>query len=42
MTGDDFGIRAEVRWCSPIGEGWYVSGHEFVHLMLEEVPTRIF
>jgi hypothetical protein len=23
-------VKAEVRWCQPFGEGWYVSGWRFI------------
>ena len=25
-----FRLQAEITWCAPLGEGWYVSGAQFV------------
>jgi hypothetical protein len=29
VTCDDIGVRTHITWCSPIGDGWYVSGGRF-------------
>ena len=29
----DVRIRAEIVWCQPCGEGWYVSGARFIEVM---------
>ena len=39
-TGHELDICAELRWCAPASEGWYVSGGRFVRLLLEEAPHR--
>ena len=39
--GHDLDISAEVRWCAPASEEWYVSGGRFVRLLLEEAPDRL-
>jgi len=40
-AGDQLDISTEIRWCSAVGEGWYVSGGRFSTLLFEEVPVRL-
>jgi hypothetical protein len=36
---DMLDLRLDIRWCKPVGAGWYTSGGEFVSLHLEELPA---
>ena len=31
LKGKDVLVRAELRWCEPYGEGWFVSGWSFLN-----------
>ncbi len=30
LKGKDVAVRAELRWCQPYGEGWFLSGWSFL------------
>jgi len=30
MHGDAAQVRAELRWCEPFGDGWYLTGWKFL------------
>jgi hypothetical protein len=34
-------ISTEIRWCDPVGQGWYLSGGRFATVLLDDVPARL-
>ncbi|MFK7767569.1 MAG: PilZ domain-containing protein [Mariniblastus sp.] len=32
LSNNDTSILSECRWCKPYGEGWYISGWQFINL----------
>ncbi len=32
LSNNDLTILSECRWCKPYGEGWFISGWQFINL----------
>lgn len=39
LNGEELQMRVDIKWCRHCGDGWYISGGQFVPLMAEELPS---
>ena len=37
--GTAMAVQTQILWCKPCGEGWYLSGGQFVQLLDASVTT---
>lgn len=40
--GDIAEVRIDVKWCRPIGNGWFLGGGRFTRMDFGELPGRMF